>query len=120
MIAFAKWIGHRSILGSAFSARSEVPVPLAQGSLLPVARSVALNDQRQSGSLTDGDRRGERLQGEVVSAGHSLRRQNYSFVTITPAVVPDTAMHAKRVIIAIMTAVALDLATFATIATLIH
>ena len=55
-----------------------------------------------------------------MSAGHSLRRQNYSFVTITPAVVPNTAMHTKRVIMAVITAVALDLATFATLSSLIR
>jgi hypothetical protein len=57
-----------------------------------------------------------------LSAGHSLRRQNYSFVTVTatPAVVPNTELHPKRVIMAVITAVALDLATFATIASLIR
>ena len=55
-----------------------------------------------------------------MSAGHSLRRQNYSFVAITPPVVADTQMHLKRVIMAVVTAVALDIATFATIATLIR
>jgi hypothetical protein len=56
-----------------------------------------------------------------MSAGHSLRRQNYSFVTIAP-VVPHSAspaMHFMRVVVAVVTAVALDLATFATISTLI-
>jgi len=56
-----------------------------------------------------------------MSAGHSLRRQNYSFVAITPPVAAtNTEMHLKRVIMAVVTAVALDLATFATIASLIH
>ena len=55
-----------------------------------------------------------------MSAGHSLRRQNYSFVAITPPVVADTELHFKRVIMAVVTAVALDLATFATIASLIR
>jgi len=55
-----------------------------------------------------------------MSAGHSLRRQNYSFVAITTPVVADTKMHPKRLIIAVVTAVALDLATFATIASLIR
>jgi len=63
-----------------------------------------------------------------VSAGHSLRRQNYSFVTVTPPVVSSTpaiqvsstpAIHAMRVVLAVITAVALDLATFATISALI-
>jgi len=83
-------------------------------------RSGALNDQRQSGSFIDGDRRGEGLQGDRMSAGHSLRRQNYSFVTVTPSVVPNTEIHAKRVIMAVITAVALDLATFATLSSLIR
>lgn len=88
---------------------------------MPVPRSEALNDQRQSGSLTGGDRRGEGLQGDAMSAGHSLRRQNYSFVTITqPVVAANTELHLKRVVMAVVTAVALDLATFATIASLIH
>ena len=55
-----------------------------------------------------------------MSAGHSLRRQNYSFVTITEPVAVNTELHLKRVIMAIVTAVALDLATFATIASLIR
>ncbi len=56
--------------------------------------------------------------GEVVSAGHSLRRQNYSFVTITPPVASTSpVMHGMRVVVAIVTAVVLDLATFATIST---
>jgi hypothetical protein len=55
-----------------------------------------------------------------LSAGHSLRRQNYSFVTVTPQVVANTEMHLKRVIMAVVTAVALDLATFAIIASLIR
>lgn len=55
-----------------------------------------------------------------MSAGHSLRRQNFSFVTITPPVVSSApAMHTMRVLVAVITAVALDLATFATISTLI-
>jgi hypothetical protein len=56
-----------------------------------------------------------------MSAGHSLRRQNYSFVTITPPVLHSAspAMHFMRVVVAVTTAVALDLATFATISTLI-
>ena len=55
-----------------------------------------------------------------MSAGHSLRRQNYSFVTVTPSAVPNTEIHAKRVIMAVITALALDLATFATISSLIR
>jgi hypothetical protein len=65
-----------------------------------------------------GEARGYR--GTRMSAGHSLRRQNYSFVAITPPVVANTEMHVKRVIMAVITAVALDLATFATIASLIR
>jgi hypothetical protein len=56
-----------------------------------------------------------------MSAGHSLRRQNYSFVAITPPVAAaNTEMHPKRVVMAVITALVLDLATFATIASLIH
>lgn len=51
-----------------------------------------------------------------MSAGHSLRRQNYSFVTITPAVSHSKAStHVARFIVAIVGAIALDIATFATI-----
>ena len=65
--------------------------------------------------LTGGDR-GARGLGEVMSAGHSLRRQNYSFVTITPAASHSTAStHVARIIVAIVSAVALDIATFATV-----
>jgi hypothetical protein len=65
-----------------------------------------------------GEARG--LQGDAMSAGHSLRRQNYSFVSITPPVVSSTpAIHTMRVLVAVITAIALDLATFATISTLI-
>ncbi len=57
-----------------------------------------------------------------MSAGHSLRRQNYSFVTITPTVAThgtSWAMHFTRVVVAIVSAVALDVAIFATISMLI-
>jgi hypothetical protein len=55
-----------------------------------------------------------------MSAGHSMRRQNYSFVTMTEPVVANTELHLRRVVMAIVTAVALDLATFATIASFIR
>jgi len=59
--------------------------------------------------------------GTRMSAGHSLRRQNYSFVAATqPVIVANTEMHLKRVVMAVVTAVALDLATFATIASIIR
>jgi hypothetical protein len=58
--------------------------------------------------------------GDALSAGHSLRRQNYSFVAATQPVVANTEMHLKRVVMAVVTAVALDLATFATIASFIR
>jgi hypothetical protein len=55
-----------------------------------------------------------------MSAGHSLRRQNYNFVTFTPPVIQTAPeMHVKRVVLAIVSAVALDIATFATLASLI-
>ncbi len=60
--------------------------------------------------------------GEAMSAGHSLRRQNYSFVTIAPAAAShgtSWAMHSMRVVVAVVGAVALDLATFATISMLV-
>ena len=54
--------------------------------------------------------------GEAMSAGHSLRRQNYSFVAATPATTHSTASkHVVRFIVAIVCAVVLDIATFATI-----
>ena len=56
-----------------------------------------------------------------MSAGHSLRRQNYSFVTISaPAAshTASTAVKLMRVVVAVVSAVALDLATFATISML--
>ena len=65
-----------------------------------------------------GEARGYR--GKHVSAGHSLRRQNYSFVAITEPVAANTELHLKRVVMAVVTAVALDLATFASIAALIR
>ena len=52
-----------------------------------------------------------------MSAGHSMRRQNYSFVTITP---PDTQItpsdNFMRVFVAVVTAIVLTFATFATVA----
>jgi len=57
-----------------------------------------------------------------MSAGHSLRRQNYAFVTLTPPIASHNAsraMHVMRVIVAVASAIALDLATFATISMLI-
>jgi hypothetical protein len=54
-----------------------------------------------------------------MSAGHSMRRQNYSFVTINP---PDTqyeaSEHFTRVYVAVVTAIVLTFGTFATIAML--
>jgi hypothetical protein len=69
--------------------------------------------------LTDEDRRGEG-KGEIVSAGHSLRRQNYNFVTITPPTAHSTGtMHFPRVVVAVISAAALELATVATLLMLI-
>jgi len=53
-----------------------------------------------------------------------MRRQNYSFVAITPPIsthhtTMTPAMHFTRIVVAVVTAIALDLATFATISTLI-
>lgn len=54
-----------------------------------------------------------------MSAGHSMRRQNYSFVTMTP---PDThttpSDHFMRVFLGVVAAIALTFVTFATIAIL--
>ena len=70
--------------------------------------------------LTDEDRRGEG-KGETVSAGHSLRRQNYSFPgTITPPTThTPSPTHFTRVVAAVITAAALNLATVASISMLI-
>lgn len=70
--------------------------------------------------LTGGDRRGEG-KGELMSAGQSLRRQNYSFpVTVTP---PTThapgATHFMRVAFAVATAAALNIAIVASVSMLI-
>ena len=61
-----------------------------------------------------------------MSAGQSLRRQNYSFMAITPPVASHSsshsathAMHFMRVVLAAISAVALELATFATLSMLI-
>jgi hypothetical protein len=61
-----------------------------------------------------------------MSAGQSLRRQNYAFMTITPPVVSHRAshsashpMHYMRIVLAVVSAVALELGTFATISMLI-
>ena len=51
-----------------------------------------------------------------MSAGHSLRRQNYSFVTIPPpAKHTSGSMHVMRFVVAFVSAGALALATFATV-----
>jgi hypothetical protein len=65
-----------------------------------------------------------------MSAGHSLRRQNYSFVTLAPPTMrvsttdsstthTRSAIHRMRIVIAVAAAVALDFATFASISMLI-
>ena len=56
-----------------------------------------------------------------MSAGHSLRRQNYSFVAIPTPVAAHSASPAvklMRIIVAVVSAFALDIATFATISML--
>jgi hypothetical protein len=58
--------------------------------------------------------------GEIVSAGHSLRRQNYSFVTlVAPTTHSSSPIHFPRFVVAIVSAAALELATLATILMLI-
>jgi hypothetical protein len=61
-----------------------------------------------------------RARGKVMSAGHSMRRQNYSFPSITPPT-PHTAseMHHMRVVVAVLTAVALNIATLASVSMLV-
>jgi len=58
-----------------------------------------------------------------MSAGQSLRRQNYTFMAaITPPVAAHSAtpaMHYMRIVVAIVGAVALELATLATVSLLI-
>jgi len=55
-----------------------------------------------------------------MSAGQSLRRQNYSFVTVTPPTAhASSAMHLMRVVVAVVTAATLDIASFASISMLI-
>ena len=58
-----------------------------------------------------------------MSAGQILRRQNYTFMAaITPPVASHSAtpaMHYMRIVVAIVGAVALELATLATVSLLI-
>jgi hypothetical protein len=57
-----------------------------------------------------------------MSAGHSQRRQNYTFVTLTPPAASHRstpAIHHMRVLIAVVGAIALDLATFTTLSMII-
>ncbi len=55
-----------------------------------------------------------------MSAGHSLRRQNYSFVTVTPPTTHTAGpVHFMRLVLAVGTAAGLSLATFASISMLI-
>jgi hypothetical protein len=62
-----------------------------------------------------------RARGKVMSAGHSLRRQNYSFPgTITPPIThTSSSTHFHRVIVAVVSAAALELATVATLMVLV-
>jgi hypothetical protein len=71
--------------------------------------------------LTGGDRWGEG-KGKVMSAGHSLRRQNYSFVHVTPPnphMASASEMHRVRVILAVVIALVVNFATVASISMLI-
>jgi hypothetical protein len=57
-----------------------------------------------------------------MSAGHSLRRQNYSFVQVTPPdphTVSASEMHRMRVALALVIALVLNFATVASISMLI-
>ena len=61
-----------------------------------------------------------RARGKVMSAGHSLRRQNYSFPSITPPTPHTTSeLHHMRVVLAVVIALALNFATVAYISMLI-
>ena len=56
-----------------------------------------------------------------MSAGHSLRRQNYSFPSTTPPPTPHTASELQhmRVMLAVVIAVLLNFAAVASISMLI-
>ena len=62
-----------------------------------------------------------RARGNVMSAGQSLRRQNYSFpVTITPPTTqPSGPTHFMRIAAAVATAAALNIALVASVSVLI-
>jgi len=61
-----------------------------------------------------------------MSAGQAIRRQNFSFMTVTPPVASDSAsetatyaMHYARIVLAVVSAAALELGTFATVSMLV-
>jgi hypothetical protein len=60
-----------------------------------------------------------------MSAGQAIRRQNFSFMTVTPPAASHSvsasthAMHYMRIVLAVVSAAALELATFATVSMLI-
>lgn len=62
-----------------------------------------------------------RARGKVMSAGHSLRRQNYSFpVTVTPPTPHASGpTHFMRIAVAVATAAALNIALVASVSVLI-
>jgi hypothetical protein len=54
-----------------------------------------------------------------VSAGHSLRRQNYSFATVTPTAASHRASRVLSLGRFILVALVLDVAAFAAVSMLI-
>ena len=62
-----------------------------------------------------------RARGKVMSAGQSLRRQNYSFPSMTPSPTPPTPteLHHMRVVLAVVIAVVLNFASVASISMLV-
>lgn len=54
-----------------------------------------------------------------MSAGQSLRRQNYSFPSITPTTHTASELHHMRVVLAVVIAVVLNFASVASISMLI-
>jgi hypothetical protein len=61
-----------------------------------------------------------RARGNAMSAGHSMRRQNYSFPAITPPTPHTTSeLHYRRVVLAVVIALVLNFASVASISMLI-
>jgi len=85
-------------------------------------RALAVQGDIQAGWTSPGGFGEARARGKVMSAGHSLRRQNYSFVQVTPPnphMASASEMHRVRVVLAVVIALALNFATVASISMLI-